>query len=126
MHVKSILHEFGTCKIDIRYYLAAKIDFMGFPILAAPDLQTIHSHVMLVLLEGGLAIALADMVELTDTWLNFYGRKVFLPHGQHHTPTASNAIIIAIAVLPKTVAANLVGRRFKFPITAIGFRHRHC
>jgi hypothetical protein len=40
MHVKSILHEFGTCKIDftyIRYYLAAKIDFMGFPILAAPD-----------------------------------------------------------------------------------------
>ena len=41
MHVKSILHEFGTCKIDftyIRYYLAAKIDFTGFPILAAPDL----------------------------------------------------------------------------------------
>ena len=40
MHVKSILHEFGTCKIDftyIRYYLAAKIDFTGFPILAAPD-----------------------------------------------------------------------------------------
>ena len=41
MHVKLILHEFGTCKIDftyIRYYLAAKIDFTGFPILAAPDL----------------------------------------------------------------------------------------
>ncbi len=40
MHVKSILHEFGTCKINfmyIQYYLAAKIDFMGFPILAAPD-----------------------------------------------------------------------------------------
>ena len=42
MHVKSILHEFGTCKIDftyIRYYLAAKIDFTGFPILAASDPQ---------------------------------------------------------------------------------------
>ena len=38
-----ILHEFGTCKIDflyIRYYLAAKIDFMRKPILAAPDPQT--------------------------------------------------------------------------------------
>ncbi len=44
-HVKSILHEFGTCKIDftyIRYYLAAKIDFTGFPILAAPDLSKMH------------------------------------------------------------------------------------
>jgi hypothetical protein len=41
--VKLILHEFGTCKIDflyIRYYLAAKIDFMRKPILAAPDPQT--------------------------------------------------------------------------------------
>jgi hypothetical protein len=39
-HVKSNLHEFCTCKIDftyIRYYLAAKIDFTVFPILAAPD-----------------------------------------------------------------------------------------
>ena len=46
MHVKSILHEFGTCKIDftyIRYYLAAKIDFTGFPILAAPEMQSAYS-----------------------------------------------------------------------------------
>jgi hypothetical protein len=61
-------------------------------------------------------------VELTDTRLNFYGWKVVLPPGQHNTPPASNAIIIAVSVLPKTVAANLVGRRFKFPITAIGLR----
>ena len=37
--VKSILHKFGTCKIDFLYigfYLAAKIDFTRKPILAAP------------------------------------------------------------------------------------------
>ena len=40
-HLKSNLHEFGTCKIGflyIRYYMAAKIDFTRSPILAAPDL----------------------------------------------------------------------------------------
>jgi hypothetical protein len=47
-HVKSNLHEFGTCKINflyIRYYLAAKIDFTRKPMLAAPDL--IHRLVQL-------------------------------------------------------------------------------
>jgi hypothetical protein len=50
MHVKSILHEFGTCKIDfryIRYYLAAKIDFTVFPILAAPDLLPVTQQATL-------------------------------------------------------------------------------
>ncbi len=54
MHVKSILHEFGTCKIDftyIRYYLAAKIDFTGFPILAAPDPGVAGNLVELLLLD---------------------------------------------------------------------------
>jgi hypothetical protein len=53
MHVKLILHEFGTCKIDftyIRYYLAAKIDFTGFPILAAPDLIPEVGHTMVSLI----------------------------------------------------------------------------
>jgi hypothetical protein len=46
MHVKSILHEFGKCKID--YYLAAKIDFTRKPILAAPELlqRTPFCHVL--------------------------------------------------------------------------------
>jgi hypothetical protein len=88
--------------------------------------KTIRNCVALVLVEGGLAIALADRaVELTDTQLNFYGRSVVLPPGQLHTPPASNAIIISVAVLPITVAANLVGRCFKFPITAIGLRPTH-
>ncbi len=91
----------------------------GFGLLLCTFLQTICNCMMLVLMEGGLAIALADRtMEQTDTRLNFYGWKVVLPPG----PPASNAIIIAVAVLPITIAANLVGRHFKFIIAAIGLR----
>jgi hypothetical protein len=75
MHVKSILHEFGTCKIDftyIRYYLAVKIDFTGFPILAAPDLQkpfeefkTVNSILLTKYCSHRTEISTKDIVTLT-------------------------------------------------------------
>ncbi len=68
-HVKSNLHEFCTCKIDftyIRYYLAAKIDFTVFPILAAPDLIQIGDTRFMMINQGFLELQ-ADLVQMEET-----------------------------------------------------------
>jgi hypothetical protein len=84
-HVKSNLHEFCTCKIDftyIRYYLAAKIDFTVFPILAAPDPLLIINQLPCSMIDIALTKSRSVVVRSSRTHniiLQFVLERKYLP-----------------------------------------------